>query len=63
MKFYYPGKRQGATQIGVYFAPLKTIGPFQKRTAVTKEDARKSNSFLRGVMVCVVATKKGVGST
>ena len=59
MKFYYPGKRQGATQIGVYFAPLKTIGPFQKRTAVTKEDARKSNSFLRGVVVCVVATKGG----
>ena len=39
---------------------LKTIGLFQKRTAVIKEDARKSNSFLRGVMVCVVATKKGV---
>ena len=42
-----------------YFALLKTIGPLQKRTAVTKEDARKSNSFLRGVVVCVVATKGG----
>ena len=46
----------------MYFALLKTIGLFQKRTAVIKEDARKSNSFLRGVVVCVVATKKGVDS-
>ena len=44
----------------MYFALLKTIGLFQKRTAVIKEDARKSDSFLRGVVVCVVATKKGV---
>ena len=43
-----------------YFALLKSIKPFQKRTAVTKEDVKKSNSFLRGVVVCVVATKKGV---
>ena len=44
----------------MYFALLKTIGPFQKRTAVTKEDTRKSNSFPQGFVVCVVATKKGV---
>ena len=43
-----------------YFAPLKTIGAFQKRTAVIKEDVKNSNSFLHGVVVCVVATKGGV---
>mgnify|MGYP004559038469 CR=1 FL=1 len=50
---------KGATR-RAYFAPLKSIKLFQKRTAVTKEDARKSNSFLRGFVICVVATKKGV---
>ncbi len=60
MKFYCPDKHQGATQIGVYFAPLKTIGPFQKRTAVTKESPPKSNSYLLKIVVCMLATKKGV---
>jgi len=32
----------------------------QKRTAVNKDDSRKSNSFLHGVVVCVLATKGGV---
>ena len=50
---------KGATR-RAYFALPKSIKPFQKRTAVTKEDARKSNSFPQGFVVCVVATKKGV---
>ena len=48
MRFYKPGKRQGTTQFGAYCALPKTIGHFQKRTAVTKEDIRKNHSFLQG---------------
>jgi len=39
---------------------LKSIKHFQKRTAVNKDDSRKSNSFPVRVVVCVLATKGGV---
>jgi len=38
---------------------LKSIKHFQKRTAVNKDDSRKSNSFPARVVVCVLATKGG----
>jgi len=39
---------------------LKSIKHFQKRTAVNKDDSRKSNSLPVRVVVCVLATKGGV---
>jgi len=39
---------------------LKSIKHFQKRTAVNKDDSRKSNSFPARIVVCMLATKGGV---